>query len=114
MAQIVVNPEAGRGIQKNEPRRNFTGDRLWIHRIEYETNPGDFFKSMRRKANIMASTFEEAGQILHNSMKGADYNIISSSDSELEVHAISSALKKQIWKQWNHEYDPDSRKLRGK
>jgi hypothetical protein len=113
MSQIVVKSDPDQVVKKNEPRRNFDGRRLWVHKVEYETNPGDYFKSQRRKANIMASTFEEARHILHHSMKGADYNIISSSDSELEVHAISPDLMKQIWKQWNHKYDPDSKQLRG-
>ena len=114
MSQIVVNHENEKPVKiKNEPRRNFEGKRLFVHRIQYETCPGDFFKSQNRKANILAETFEEARQMLHASMNGADYNISNSCDSELEIHAISPVLMKEIWKSWNRKFDPDSKKLRG-
>jgi len=107
MPALPVTPEEHENKPKSELNRNFEGPRIYVHRIEYDTNAGDFYKSERRVAFIAAETYEIAKALLFKSFKpGSNNQLTSETSHEFEIHGISLVLKKALFEQWKKEFEP--------
>ena len=87
-------------------KRNFDGIRLLVHRLRYTINPGDW-ENETRTAFIIGENFQAAERVLVEHMpKGKRFQIDEQGDSVIEIHALTPAIKKQLYRMLKNEFDP--------